>query len=91
VTLSTAMGVTTEYQFEQLPDGSKQDTTTYPDGTEATLTLSPDQTTTTVLADGTMVTVERDADPIWSMNAPMTTTTLTLPSGLERVESFNAT
>jgi YD repeat-containing protein len=91
VSLSTALGVTTNYRFEETTDGTKTDTTTYPDATQSITTLTPDQITTSSLPDGTTVTVQRDADPIWGMRAPMTTTTTTLPSGLQRVESRSRT
>ena len=86
VQLQTALGVTTQYQFQQLTDG-EHDTTTWPDGTQTISSLSLAEVTSTLVPDGTSVNITRGPDPTWGMTLPTTTTTTTLPSGLKRVQT----
>jgi RHS repeat-associated protein/uncharacterized repeat protein (TIGR01451 family) len=84
VALSTALGVTTRYQVQQLPGGGQKRITTAPDGTATLRLLAGDgSTTTTTAPDGTVMTEVLGPDARFGMQVPLLSSLqVKLPSGL---------
>jgi RHS repeat-associated protein len=84
VTVSTALGLATQYRVETLPTGTERHVNTYPDGLQAEFERRTDGTTFSRAPDGTTSSQVLGPDPRWGMLAPvvqqMTTTT---PGGLK--------
>lgn len=83
VSLSTALGRTTEYGIQRLPTGATRRVVTDPAGQSTISVQHLSGADTTTLPNGTRMTLQRGADPRWGMQAPVATSfTTRLPSGL---------
>ncbi len=83
VTLSTALGATTRYETQQLPQGGQKRIITAPDGTITVRQLGTDGTTITTDPDGTVTTEVEGPDARFGMQAPLLSSVqVRLPSGL---------
>ncbi len=85
-TLESAEGALKSYQLTQRPDGVYERVNTFPDGTQAIAEHTDDGIVTTWLPNGTVQVLASSPDPRFGMQDPETTNTITLPSGLARVE-----
>jgi RHS repeat-associated protein len=86
-TLTTGEGRVTEFALERLSSGELRRTNTFPDGTRALDLTQIDGTRVLTLPDGTIARNIFSSDPRWSQDAPTTSVTTTLPSGLVRNET----
>ncbi|RME82360.1 MAG: hypothetical protein D6775_11115, partial [Caldilineae bacterium] len=92
VSATTALGRTTVYRVERLPNGDERRVTTFPDGTEMELLISKDGTRTIHLPDGMTITTTEGSDPRFGMLVPLPVSTVyETPGGLTRNETFNRT
>jgi len=83
VSMSSALGLTTRYQVENLTTGDTRRTNTQPDGSISLSLEKSDGTTQDTAADGTITTSVAGPDPRFGMQAPFTaSTTVKMPSGL---------
>ena len=83
VSLSTALGRTTNYQVTEDTLNNEIKKNTLPSGLVTESTQRPDGTSTYKSPDGTKVDLTLGPDPRWGMQAPLTSNlSLTLPSNL---------
>jgi RHS repeat-associated protein len=83
VTVTTAEGLTSSYQIEDLTTGGERHVDTGPDGLQTVEVTGTDGTTTVTDPDGTVTTTVLGPDPRFGMLAPLTRSlTVRAPSGL---------
>jgi len=82
VEVSTALGTKNKYRVERLPIGDAVRTNINDAGLTTTTVIGMDATIKTTYPDGTVVTVVNQPDPRFGMEAPLSTDTTRLPSGL---------
>jgi RHS repeat-associated protein len=87
VNVSETEGGTKSFVTDLSQSGKLVFQVTYPDGSRGQSTQTPDGVTTTIVADGSTVVSTTSAHPVYGTFAPVTSRTLTTPSGLRRVES----
>lgn len=83
VAVTTALGRTTTYQVEWLPDGGYRRLITEPTGAQTEIIQKPDGHRVTHLPDGSVVDVLEGPDPRFGMQAPAPkNVTISTPGGL---------
>ncbi|MFH1469803.1 MAG: MopE-related protein [Pseudomonadota bacterium] len=82
VTWTTDLGHSTTYAVSSLTEGGTSETITDPVGLTSLREVYADDTTLDVAADGTTVETASDPDPIFGMQAPVRSTTVTTPGGI---------
>ncbi len=87
-TLTTALGLASEYRSSHLTDGSLLRKTTHPDGTVSTTQERPSGQSQLNQPDGTTVTRTQRAHPRFGSLAPLVSRTERTPAGLQRTESI---
>jgi YD repeat-containing protein len=91
VTKTLQTGLQTVYRWELPEAGGLELSTTRPHGSVSTVLQRPDGRTRTDLEDGTVVETTVTPDPRFGLQAPLSTTTLRLPSGRSIVRSQSRT
>ena len=81
VTSTTAMGLVSTYSLLETSSGSEVQTVVGPDTLSTTTVRTPAAVSTTS-PDGTLASVFLSIDPRFGMSAPLSSTTVTTPSGL---------
>ncbi len=88
VSRSTALGRTTTYQTQILPDSvGVSRTVTTPDLLQQTSADTPEFLKQNSLADGTQISVAKNSDARFGLVSPIESRTTVLPSGLTSVEA----
>ena len=83
VTTNTALGRTTTYRMENLPEGGKRRVTTFSDGTKKETVIKTDGTRTTTSTGGTVTALKDNPDPRFGMQTFVNQEkNITTPSGL---------
>jgi RHS repeat-associated protein len=82
VSITTAEGRTRSYRIEQLPTGDEQRTNTAADGTQTVQTYGADSSQTATDPSGTTTSITQSPDPRFGMQAPLTSQSIAMPSGL---------
>ena len=82
VTWTSALDDVTTYDVVALTEGGSTETITDPVGLVTTRTFYTDSSTLVRAPDGSTVETSYDADPIFGMQAPVTTTTVSTPGGI---------
>ena len=87
VQLSTAFDATRTlfslFDVERLATGDRVQTNTSPDGTQRITRFDPSGTMSALSPDGTTSSFTPKPDPRFGLQAPLVSTTMTLPSGLQ--------
>jgi RHS repeat-associated protein len=86
-TFTSGEGRVTEYFSNRLPSGVGQRTTVFPDGTQARAITELEGSHVLTLPNGTVTRQVFGSDPRWGQDAPTSSVTTTLPSGLSRTET----
>jgi RHS repeat-associated protein len=82
VTRTTALGRTANYRVERLQTGGRRFTNTLPSGAVFQATTNPDGSEIIQRPDGSVVQHVLDPDPRFGMQAPLSSITVSTPSGL---------
>jgi YD repeat-containing protein len=91
IDLATTDAGTRTLEVHKLVDGREQRNVTFADGSTTQETRALDGTFTTTLADGTLNTSVRSADPRYGLETPVQSRMVRLPSGLTYTETSQRT
>ncbi len=89
VTYETALGRATKRSYSVDSVGTTHSETVSTAGLVTAASRTQREQSSTAMPDGTLVATERNADPRYLMLAPLTTSKVTLPSGLSRTTSMS--
>jgi RHS repeat-associated protein len=81
IDLTSAMGVSSNYQVKKIPAGEEISTTTAPDGLQSVKKSLTDGTEINYLPDGMITTIKRYPDPRFGLQAPLPKMWVSTPSG----------